>query len=499
MFAAVLGLACSGTGGTDTTQGESDGCTPGSENCPCIDGGVCEAGLLCASNVCTPAVDPTTSTSTGDATSGTDTSSTTGTTGLIGECMPADGSENAVCSGLDPAAPYCSKKGECVPCTGLGACPNDAPACNASSGLCVECRPGDAVACSGNTPVCDDSSSSCVACTAHDQCPESACDLFTGACFPTSSVYWVNQNDPNCKPDLGTEDDPFCTIADAMTAAAGGKSAVIKIFQGVYTGPVVVPSGLSLAILNVDIASKGKVGLKGGNESLLQAQSGAKLLLDGLTISGNANGNGMVSTNAAVWFDRCELGDSAKAGLSATVSDLRVHRTLIANNGLVGIDVSGGSLSLVNTFVTINGKIGKGGGISAHDTATLKLLYTTVIANEAAAGFAPNIVCDEGQGWDVTVRNSAIIAKGGDSLNCVATVTTSAVDGMVTGDGNFLIDFDTLPTYFAAQGGIYSAKAQTALATVGRWLAGDPATDFDGDLRPTQDGAPDFAGADRVP
>ncbi|MFO0631862.1 MAG: hypothetical protein U0168_03330 [Nannocystaceae bacterium] len=40
------------TGGTGGSSGETGGCTPGAETCPCRDGGKCDAGLVCASQLC---------------------------------------------------------------------------------------------------------------------------------------------------------------------------------------------------------------------------------------------------------------------------------------------------------------------------------------------------------------------------------------------------------------------------------------------------------------
>jgi Somatomedin B domain len=41
-----------GTAGTAGTAGETAGCVPGAETCPCLEGGRCDAGLVCASQLC---------------------------------------------------------------------------------------------------------------------------------------------------------------------------------------------------------------------------------------------------------------------------------------------------------------------------------------------------------------------------------------------------------------------------------------------------------------
>ena len=489
-----LAPACPGPPQSDTGSGATtdDACPRGSEYCECLDGGVCEPGLICASQICTK-VEVTT-------TSAGETGDPSSTTDALGECQPgAAGVVDATCAERDPSRPYCSHAGGCVDCTGLSSCGPLLPACDPSSGLCVECVPGDAAACTGDTPVCDAATRTCVACTAHDQCPASACDLFTGACFPADSVFWLNRYDPNCKPGIGSEDEPFCALADAAAAiAAAGQPATLKIHQGSYSGPLVVAAKQELALLNVD-APLGLVVLAGGGAALLELKSGAKVIADGLTLRANPAGSGVVATNADLWLDRCEVSDNQATGLSLTATVAEFHRGVVTNNGQRGVDVAGGALRLVNTFVTVNGKAEKGGGLVAHDLAAVDVLYSTLIANEAAAGFAANLRCDEGQGWKVAVRNSVVVAKGGDSLDCPATISTSALDRDPAGDGNLSLDFDALASYFTIKGGVYAAKAGTALATVARWSLGDPATDFEGDPRPESDGASDYAGADRVP
>ena len=486
---ACPGPPQSDTGATATTD---DACPPGSEYCECLDGGVCEPGLICASQVCTR-VEVTT-------TSGDETGDPSSTTDALGECQPgAAGVVDPTCSGLDPSRPYCSPAGHCVDCTELPSCGPPLPACDPGSGLCVECVPGDAAACTGDAPVCDAATQTCVACTAHDQCPESACDFFTGACFPADSVFWLNRYDPNCKPGIGSEDEPFCALADAAAAiAAAGQPVTLKIHQGSYSGALVVPTKQELALLNID-APLGLVALAGGGAGLLDLKSGAKVIADGLTLRANPAGHGVIATNANLWLDRCEISDNQGLGLALTATVAELRRSVITNNGQRGVDVAGGALRLLNTFVTFNGKVEKGGGIVAHDLATVDVLYSTLIANEAAAGFAANLRCDEDQGWKVDVRNSVIVAKAGDSLDCPATISTSALDRDPAGDGNLSISFDALLGFFTVKGGVYAAKAGTALATVARWAHGDPTTDYEGDPRPGRDGASDYAGADRVP
>lgn len=69
---------------------------------------------------------------------------------------------------------------------------------------------------------------------------------------------------------------------------------------------------------------------------------------------------------------------------------------------------------------------------------------------------------------------------------------------MAVGDNTALGPMNTnwfVPAF--NQGDLHlSGTHPVEIETAATWLAGDPATDIDGDARPTMDGAADFAGAD---
>jgi hypothetical protein len=108
---------------------------------------------------------------------------------------------------------------------------------------------------------------------------------------------------------------------------------------------------------------------------------------------------------------------------------------------------------------------------------------------------------DDGAKEKVTVRNSLAINLGSNTLCEGATVEhTGWSTDMVTGE-NMIIALADLDAYLTADGsmpGVYRVAPGTGLETLGAWEQGDPVIDFDGDVRPASDNAPDFAGADRV-
>jgi len=481
-------LACLNPGGADT-ESETALCTPGAEGCECLPGGICEGGLICASQLCTVGTDPT----------GTTADTTAETTGQPVGCDPVAGVESQSCAASDPSRPYCGPDGYCVDCTELASCTPARPVCDANSGRCVECLPAKVGACSGDTPACHPTNNICVPCTEHAQCPVSACDKFTGACFAPSTLRWVDRNDPNCKPALGSEEEPFCNLNEAMTWVNGSSGpAALRIRQGLYQGPLHAPPGRALALINADLPLS--VMINGVHaDGLVTAKDEAKLFLDGVALAGNSLGSGVVVDKSKLWIDRSELSGHADAGLRISATEAHIDRAVITSNGRVGLELAGGAVFLTNSFITHNGKVGRDGGVLATAAAELRILFSTFIANEASAGYAASVECAAGPGWQLVLRSSVFIGKGGDSIKCPTIATHSVVDGEYPEGKNLVLKIGDVSDFFTAVEGIYRAKAGTALATVGLWNAGDPAIDYDGEPRPTTNGASDYAGADRVP
>jgi len=94
----------------------------------------------------------------------------------------------------------------------------------------------------------------------------------------------------------------------------------------------------------------------------------------------------------------------------------------------------------------------------------------------------------------VNVRNSLLLASTDDpEIDCM----TDSLDNSVTE-----ADVGELNTNWFVVGGYatgnfhLSGLAPAAIMTAAQWQQGDPPTDIDGELRPTEDGTADVAGAD---
>ena len=108
---------------------------------------------------------------------------------------------------------------------------------------------------------------------------------------------------------------------------------------------------------------------------------------------------------------------------------------------------------------------------------------------------------------DDDVDAALVVARGIDATGAFdivcaeATVTYSATESMVDGEGN--VSLGELPTtmpedWFSnyGAGDFHLTTPPIAIATTAQWQDGDPAADIDGMARPGVDGLSDFAGAD---
>lgn len=159
------GSQSGGTGDTIGTAGESAGCVPGAETCPCMEGGLCDAGLICASQLCVDlgggsdptSVDPDDSGEGGGTAKTTDdggedgsSGAGTGDTGMIGEpgsCVDHCGESVPHFDGMCFCDPVCASSGDC--------CPDYAAACGGGCAFNSDCA--DTEVCSVGTSTCIDS------------------------------------------------------------------------------------------------------------------------------------------------------------------------------------------------------------------------------------------------------------------------------------------------------------------------------------------------------
>lgn len=502
LFAAGATLgACTGPYSTTDSEGSSTGeeCPVGGLGCLCTTGNSCDEGLVCASKKCvkpgggddTSTGEPTTSV---DPTTEAPTSTTAGS-----DCDPGGNGEPDV--SCPDAASYCVA-GECFACSAID-CSQvspEQPLCDEATGLCAACLCNDA------SPVCDPETHTCSGCTAQSDCPSSACDLWTGACFPVSDTLWVDS--VGCD-DAGPGDaaTPLCKLEVAferISAAAPGHQAV-RVRPGSYSVAATLraPADHVVALVHATGgADDAKVEITAASSAVLGVDAGGKLIVDALHLA-KVGADAFTCETGEAKLDRLTISEAKLHGIVATDCKLALRRGVLFNNVVSGVTLTGGTLRLENSYISKNGNQQTGeGGIYLASGAQLNAVYSTWVENRGQAGTPFAVACsDDGPKEKVTVRNALAINLGNNTLCDGATVEhTGWSTDEVTGD-NMAIALADLGMYLTPDGslpGVYRVTPGAGLDTLAAWVKGDPAIDFDGDVRPAADNAPDYAGADRV-
>jgi hypothetical protein len=305
----------------------------------------------------------------------------------------------ASCAVDYPDAPVCDVGGECVECTGedVSACPVEAPACV------------------GNV---------CVPCSEHAQCPDSACNMATGACMPTDSVWWVDQG---ASPGGdGSEENPFQSIGEALAQVGdSGEGTVHVQGPGPYVEQIDVFVGQAVAVLGV-----GGAVVQFFNAPVIDINSDANLFVSGLVLTG---GEALVRCNSAgFWSHDSMISNGQKQGVLSAGCNVNLNRSVVARNDLSGVEATGGAVSIRSSV------IGRNGDSLDPSTRGIKLAGASLdasfmtLARNQAMGVPAGIECTVGS--MVVVRNSVVLSGlGGDAVMCEQIV----IEQSATDDANY--------------------------------------------------------------
>ena len=394
-----------------------------------------------------------------DSQTGTDSDSDSTSTGP----MPCVGNEDCP----DAAAPFCEPdSGECVRCDGLddgdAACAGVDPLIPLCvDGACVECTAQDPLVCDDQLLLCDAETNACVSCTAHEQCAAGACDVSEGRCFDPENVLHVGMG------------QPYMSITAALddVGAMMLDPAVLVLHEGASFDETATVSAGTLAIVAADGDQPQWVNTSVMAPTLTVTGMQTRVYLHQLRLAQNGNDIGLVLDDGA-WVDarRSQIVQNAGGGvLAQNGAELTLRNCFVGDGNTNSTDA-----------ITVNG-------------ATLTMLYTTVGAAANTGMPARALFCDGGGQADV--RNSILVSfDPGPEVECpgltIADSATEAELGMLSGTW-----FDN----YGAGDFHLTMSAPIAAATAAQWQLGDPTTDIDGDLRPTMDGTPDYAGADIPP
>ena len=545
---------------TSAPQTTTEGCEVGMLGCPCTGGGACDPGLLCnAALVCESTADVTTggSATTDEPMSGTDTATNTdpgtstteidasssGTEPIPGECTPTgDALESVECQAIDPNRPFC--QGDI--CVGCGAVGDDAcvggtegarPIC-LPAGRCVQCDASDALEkqqCTAKKPHCNLDTYSCEGCLEHSECPETACEVAARTCFPSNQIIYVRQGptkNANCsaKPgNGGTMDLPFCDFETAISGVQEGGFASGYTFHMLANdeapgdpGSVIITGGaepVAYAFTH-DPGGLGDkhTGFKGLGPLILVPANVTLYLRDwGITIVNGQNDSSRgidCQEGGAVWLDDSRILYARGAGIRGNKCDIHLRRSIVAFGSTEGIEMTGGSLHLTNSFITRNNNIvGKrGGGLHlAGDSPTADILYSTIADNsnelsQKPGEFGDSITCDTPA--SIKIRNSIVVRKPANNNASIAcpedglSIDWSVLDFDYKGNNTKSAAEDLLKglTPFGLTGAYrVNMAGEPYFKMQARWKLGDPRVDFEGSPRNAVVNGADYAGADVFP
>ena len=369
-------------------------------------------------------------------------------------------------------ADYCYF-GQCVPCNETAdpdaACAvlTEGQASICLAGECVQCTEDDVDECTDAALLCDFDAHICVSCTSHDQCPgQAGCDLEFGACLPADAVWHVD----------GDGGQDFTTISQALDQLAGEDGTIIvHDFASTQTGyeESTVITGDRVVVIR---GAPGERPLIFATGPGLAVSNSARLYARDLHVLGE---NAIeITTNARADVDSCMVG---------------------AKSGSRGILLDTGELQMRNSMLRSAG--GLYPALEITGSSTVSLTYSTVVGlgTGVAIGCVDPVDITPGS----SVRNSLIGNEGSeDAVACYELDYVNNAFEVGFGMGSNVevgtLDLDWfVDAYFADLH--LAGGAPIALATATLWLEGDPATDIDGDPRPTVPGSEDFAGADRPP
>ena len=354
-------------------------------------------------------------------------------------CVDAD-EPDAACAARDPA---------------LGVCGND--------GACVQCTGTNTAGCTGTTPVCDESSNTCIGCTEHVQCMDSACAFETGDCL-----------DPMCVVDVdGDGGLDFTSIQAAVAAVGDGEDCTILVhdYGANDYGTVTIDGSKRIALL---ASGSDTPVIQGNTGAGIEVLGGAILYARGLDLRGNTDDLGLDISGAATnaYVDECQVMQNADGGIAVA---------------------SGAYLRLRNSMV---------GGANSTDVAALRVqsasadaVYATIVGYDDGFGGGAALRCTAST---VTVRNSLLVKTGsGTELDCDdADITFTATETNTPGTGNVMLGGVMATWFMNTTSDLHLDSPPGALLSAAEWHEGDPATDIDGDSRPSVDGTADIAGAD---
>lgn len=318
-------------------------------------------------------------------------------------------------------------------------------------------------------------------------------------------VLWIDKLAADCNAALGTKALPYCTITEAIEDRIEpdvGAAWTLNIRANSYVEPpLVLPDAANVTIAGWD--GRPKLRSVGNFGATLTVGPGSIVHVRDMQFVLNDSNAGVICGGATMTFDYVLFHNNKLQGYNSTDCTTTFDRAVVYDNDGGGVASYGtGSTTLISSFVSGNGtqNFGDFGGIRSAQGNELHLIYSSVINNISMTG-PSSLDCDQDAG-PAEIRNSVIIGFQLPSVACpTGNFSYSVLDqGAALGSTNFLTNFGGIAKYFdPGVQGVFAVKSNAAISGVARWTLGDPTMDYEGDIRPSVEGAADWPGADAYP
>lgn len=391
-----------------------------------------------------------------------------------------------------PARPVCDvdDTGTCVRCSEPADCTrfSDFPFCDTGSGACVECVSSSDCT-SSDQPVCG-ADHACRACALDVECATGVCNKGTGACVPENQIVFVA---PAGGGAACTRAAPCATITAGVTATDGTRRYIL-VAAGSYSERVLASARAFTLIGTGADLSAATAG------PLFEIQGASNVAIEGLRVHDGlgGTGDGVRCSDAGggastLMLRGARVENNSGRGVSATNCAVTIEAARIIGNDVGGLVVSGGEISVRNSFIAKNGDPSSTvGGVDLGTPTALTFEFNTLFDNFATSGFAGGVQCRSGSLR--TLSNNIIVGQLADqvsSTNCDFSYTIS--NEAITGGTNST----TAPTFVDSAGNDFHLQAGSS-GIDGADPAATLATDIDGQARPAPAGGRADIGADEV-
>jgi hypothetical protein len=280
------------------------------------------------------------------------------------EAMPVC-SMDMDCASKDAGVPACDMSdggAKCVECTSNTHCKADKPVCDKAAEKCVECI-GTGTECTG-TPgksVCNATTQSCVECLDNSKCMgvKPICDATTKACRPCTA-------DSECK-DIGPG---ICVDWDGHCAAATEVVTLQNAFQCVPDAPsrrfclsteaTSMLSTVNPILLVKGPAAVGALNIQPNTPQVLVVGQGGAFVGAGL---GDAAGVHVAGGATKFWVRDLKISGGTVGVLADTGADLHLTRATIVGNGAGGILTRNATFDITSSIIAMNNAGDSSGGV----------------------------------------------------------------------------------------------------------------------------------------